>query len=622
MVMNEGFFNLLIIPISPRPEEVEPHLAAFAEITKLDQYTLRQRLQGRGMAVLRRETDKGKLSEISRKLSEANYSSLVFSDSEFRSIPPARRAIALKASSNRIDFLDARGRVVNSLSPQDDCFLVIGNLDPGTLSARQLQARLTAPDEELLAAAARGEPVMDIHTRGRSPRVRIFGKRFNYTSMGEDANLSAVQNFSRLIETVRSQVSGHRTDLSFGIGSLPAIGGISLSPTEVPTLSPPLKDRLRQFEVHSRLSLFAYEANLAPPQTQARVEPTEAKHLTTQAAEIIPTKIGRPPSKLESFLTRVRQLGPPKVFLPLLILAVIFGVMLYVSEDIRFLAPIGGALGLLFFLHGFVCLRRARRIENIPTSRIRSMPMGPVEIAGKAASYAPLKTPYSMVDCVWYSFVVKEYREHFSTYGRRGAFVNVASGNSEDIPFYVEDDTGKVLIDPRGSVVEVKCRQVTHRSPPGSGRRRGLGVSAGYTRITETYIPWQYPVYVMGVAQHHKESGDSGRAEYLQRLRELKQLPEKLARFDLNQDGRIDPEEWERARAAVERELLLEKLKSPQSEEVVYIGKGESGELFMISDRSEHELVRSLKIRTILGILGGGGMILTVILWAVKLAMF
>ncbi len=619
MVMNEGFFNLLIIPISSRPEEVEPHLAAFAEITKLDQYTLRQRLQGRGLAVLRREKEKGNLSEISRKLSEANYSSLVFSDSEFRSIPPARRAIALKASSNRIDFLDARGRVVNSLSPQDDCFLIIGNLDPGTLSARQLEARLTATDEELLAAAARGEPVMDIHTRGRSPRVRIFGKRFNYSSMGEAANLSAVQNFSRLIEAVRSRVSGHRTDLSFGIGSLPAIGGVSLSPTEVPTLSTPLKERLRKFETHSRLYIFAYEANLVLP--KARVEPAGAKPLIPQAAEVIPMKIGRPPSKLESFITRVSQLGPPAVFLPLLILAVISGFMLYVSEDIRFLAPVGGALGLLFFLHGFVCLRRARRVENIPTSRVRSMPMGPVEVAGKAASYTPLKTPYSMVDCVWFSFVVQEYREHFSTYGRRGAFVTVASGNSEDIPFYVEDDTGKVLVDPRGAVVEVKCREVTHRSPPGSGRR-GLGVSAGYTRITETYIPWQYPVYVMGVAQHHKESTDSGRAEYLQRLRELKQSPEKLARLDLNQDGRIDPEEWERARAAVEREMLLEKLRSPQSEEVVYIGKGESGELFMISDRSEHELVRSLKIRTVLGIFGGGGMIVAVILWAIKLAMF
>jgi len=62
----------------------------------------------------------------------------------------------------------------------------------------------------------------------------------------------------------------------------------------------------------------------------------------------------------------------------------------------------------------------------------------------------------------------------------------------------------------------------------------------------------------------------------------------------------------------------VEKLKSPQTEEVVFIGKGESGELFMISDRSEHELVRSLKIRTALAIFGGGGIILTMLLWGVK----
>ncbi len=436
--------------------------------------------------------------------------------------------------------------------------------------------------------------------------------------MGEATNLSAVQNFSRLIETVRSHVSQHRLDLSFGIGALPPIGGVSLSPTEVPSLPPPLKDRLKQFETHSRLSLFAYEAKLSSPKIPARAEPTSAKPSAPQVSEVIPPKIGRPPSKIEAFLTRVRQLGPPAVFLPLLALASAFGIMLFITEDIRFLAPCGGALGLLLFLHGFVCLRRARRIENIPTSRIRSMPMGSVEIAGQAASGAPLKTPYSMVDCVWYSFVVQEYRQRFSTHGRRGGYVTVASGNSEDIPFYVEDDTGKALVDPRGAVVEVKCRQVTHRSPPG-GRRRGLGVSEGYTRITETYIPWQYPVYVMGVAQHYKKSTSSERSDYLQRLRELKQSPEKLAAFDLNKDGRIDTEEWERARAAVEREMLLEKLKSPQTKEVVFIGKGESGELFMISDRSEHELVRSLKIRTALAIFGGGGIILTMLLWGIKL---
>ncbi|UCD84913.1 MAG: hypothetical protein JSU92_01615 [Deltaproteobacteria bacterium] len=619
--MTGGYYNLLIIPISPRQEEVDHHLPVVSEITKLDQYTLRQRLQGRGIAVLRRETDKNNLAEISRKLSEANYSSLVFSDSEFRSIPPARRAVTLKASSGRIEFFDARGKVVNSLSLQDDCFLIVGDLNPGPVSARQLKSRLTAPDEELLAVATRGEPVLDIHPRGRSPRIRIFGKRFNYTSMGETANLSAVQNFSRLIEAVRSHVSQHRLDLSFGIGALPPIGGVSLSPTEVPSLSPPSKDRLKQFETHSRLSLFAYEAKLSPPKAPAQAEPTPEKSQAAQAPEFVPPKIGRPPAKVEAFLDKVRQLGPPGVFLPLLVLVAIFGVMLYTTEDIRFLAPAGGTLGLLLFLHGFVCLRRARRIENIPTSRIRSMPMGPVEIAGKAASYVPLKTPYSLVDCVWYSYVVQEYRQRFSTHGRRGGFVTVASGSSEDTPFYVEDDTEKTLVDPRGAVVEVKCREVTHRSPPGTGWR-GIGMAEVYTRITETYIPWQYPVYVMGVAQHYKESGDSGRADYLQRLRELKQSPEKLVRFDKNKDGRIDTEEWEHARAAVERELLVEKLESPQTEEVVYIGKGESGELFMISDRSEHELVRSLKIRTALTIFGGGGIILIMLLWGIKLSIF
>ena len=42
--------------------------------------------------------------------------------------------------------------------------------------------------------------------------------------------------------------------------------------------------------------------------------------------------------------------------------------------------------GLVAFFRGFRSLRTLRRIENTPTSKIRSMPMGLVEIHGAAVT--------------------------------------------------------------------------------------------------------------------------------------------------------------------------------------------------------------------------------------------
>ena len=52
------------------------------------------------------------------------------------------------------------------------------------------------------------------------------------------------------------------------------------------------------------------------------------------------------------------------------------------DERILIYSAIGFVAGLVFFLKGFGWLKRKRLIENIPTSTIRSLAMGLVEIYG------------------------------------------------------------------------------------------------------------------------------------------------------------------------------------------------------------------------------------------------
>jgi len=87
-----------------------------------------------------------------------------------------------------------------------------------------------------------------------------------------------------------------------------------------------------------------------------------------------------------------------------------------------------------------------------PTSKIRSLAMGLVEIYGQAL--APqgnnLKSPFSNKDCVYYKYTVEEYRQQ----GKHKRWVTVLSGDKIR-PFYVRDETGQVLVDPASAKIDI-----------------------------------------------------------------------------------------------------------------------------------------------------------------------
>ena len=63
--------------------------------------------------------------------------------------------------------------------------------------------------------------------------------------------------------------------------------------------------------------------------------------------------------------------------------------------------------GVWSFFRGFKRLRRKRLIENIPTSTIRGLAMGLVELYGEARTKTPLKSPLTKADCVLYMYKIE-----------------------------------------------------------------------------------------------------------------------------------------------------------------------------------------------------------------------
>ena len=114
------------------------------------------------------------------------------------------------------------------------------------------------------------------------------------------------------------------------------------------------------------------------------------------------------------------------------------------SRDIVY-AMFGFGFGIWGFFSGFKRLRRKRMVENIPTSTIRAMALWLVELRGKTQEVTRLKSPLTNSECVLYQYLVEEYRRS----GKSGHWVTIASGNSFNCPFWLDDTTAKVLVFPQ-----------------------------------------------------------------------------------------------------------------------------------------------------------------------------
>jgi hypothetical protein len=112
----------------------------------------------------------------------------------------------------------------------------------------------------------------------------------------------------------------------------------------------------------------------------------------------------------------------------------------------------GFCAGIGLFIYGFKLLQRRRLILDTPFSKIRSAAMGLVEISGLAVGPYTMIAPITARPCYYYRALVWEYKQS----GKNKQWVKVV-GECMHLPFFVDDNTGRVLIDPRGADLDLHC---------------------------------------------------------------------------------------------------------------------------------------------------------------------
>jgi hypothetical protein len=111
---------------------------------------------------------------------------------------------------------------------------------------------------------------------------------------------------------------------------------------------------------------------------------------------------------------------------------------------------IGAAAGVYLFCHGFQLLRRKRLIMDTPSSKIRSAAMGLVEVSGLATGPYTLTSPITGVPCYYYRTMLWQWKQQ----GKSSSWVKEAD-ESLHLPFYLDDGTARVLVNPQGAEMDI-----------------------------------------------------------------------------------------------------------------------------------------------------------------------
>lgn len=166
-------------------------------------------------------------------------------------------------------------------------------------------------------------------------------------------------------------------------------------------------------------------------------------------------------------------------------------------------------MGALGFFRGFKIRAEKKLIENIPTSTVRGLAVGLAEVQGSAAVFQKmLQSHFTKIECVFFRYKVEEYRSS----GKSGRWVTIAEYSSPEL-FCLEDETGKVLVDPADAeyfLAEDRKYNLGFGAKDKDTFEGGLttlGISAqGFLgmdkslRCSESYVLPGDRIYVMGTA--------------------------------------------------------------------------------------------------------------------------
>ena len=264
------------------------------------------------------------------------------------------------------------------------------------------------------------------------------------------------------------------------------------------------------------------------------------------------------------------------------------------------------AAGFWGFLRGFRWWRWARLIEDTPTSRVRSAAQGYVELIGTARRMggAPVFAPLSKLPCTWWSFSI----ERRSRDSRGRVAWKVVNRRVSDSLFYLEDDTGRCIVDPEGAEVLPRATDTWYGDTPlpvaGPPIQRGFRGFGNDYRYRESRMHDGDTLYAIG--WFRTESGILSGAldeEVAALLKQWKRdSPGLMRRFDTDGDGTLTLREWERAREAAHAQVITERRSHAADPGVHVLERSRDDRPFLLAAGDAEALARRYRLHAVTGL--------------------
>lgn len=581
----------------------------------LDQFTTRQKLLGSGLAMLG-QGKREKVIKIATLLREAEFkvSTIVptrprFAPDRLRTLEITDAALILTAQKNvvRIEpgmkvvgiLADISGAIQDKIGKR----LLAHSVYQGTTASAGIE------EAEVRRIIIMNSPVFDLYLLGEEgtpvAAVRARPAKFDSSGLGERAGISSKGNLSALVDAVEEWSTDFSLHTRFGVSPLPGCkiqspqeGGdweqntlrnlvrfgwlmtdmIAQAPEPQPTQQPEglTPGKVAASVLLGRPDLAAVGGHQIPGIKEVAEaidsaikddEPTSAEEDISAADAALPLP---PYPEKESVSTRQVLNFGAGILVAIVLTIAGSGAAMGRWAGLSFQSGLlPGLLGIGCFFAGFNLFLLKRRIENTPTSRIRSLAMGMVEIHGRARREYALVAPMTQLPCVYYR--IRRYRRD-----SRRNWKLTSDSNSGHVPFLVEDSTGRVSVNPLGASVSAGEKQ--HGSAGQANMLFGVrGESDSHDKWVEETIAEGTSLYILGTAAVQKSTRKSLQERKIEKLRDLKLDRAKLNKYDADGDGRISADEWQTAREEVEDQLLRESLEARQTaekqEDAIVIGR-------------------------------------------------
>jgi hypothetical protein len=273
---------------------------------------------------------------------------------------------------------------------------------------------------------------------------------------------------------------------------------------------------------------------------------------------------------------------------------------LFVLQSPLLWGILGIATGVFLFFRGFPFLKRKQLIQDIPTSTVRGASLGAVEVSGRVVGPYTLIAPLSETDCFYYRAVVRGSSDEEKTPREEILYA----------PFFLDDGTGRVMVDPRGAETQLRAT-VDDEYSPSSGdafTRHFLvrhGISSALPAHVEEYcIRAGDRLYVLGTLRENPGlqsaaeclAGGVAQGEQGFLSAAAADLQRRAAIEAMLPPGSVPP--------PIPQARLLESEAFDLNPPVVLM-KGTLGQAFFISCRSQRAVVQELAWRSALYIWGG-----------------